>query len=169
MLKNPVEYFWSLWLVLHVLYHIPEATPRLRSSKARTYQPSHQWKLFLHCKPWCACARRHSEGTSLPPNGFGLEKNNSPSYNPTTGSSVRCHSLSLVPCPWCVELKVKVKLCHHICAALTRFPSKTPAEKSVGFFSSSAMSWFWIQLYSIPTAGMPAALRCLSGNPVHLP
>lgn len=30
MLKNPVEYFGSLWLVLCVLHHIPEAVSMLR-------------------------------------------------------------------------------------------------------------------------------------------
>lgn len=71
----------------------------------------------------------------LMPNGFGLEKITAQAIIPNTGSPVRCHSLSLVPCPWCVELKVKVKPHHHICAALMHFPSKT-AEKSMVFLAA---------------------------------
>lgn len=167
MLRNPVEYFWSLCLVLHMLYNIPEATSMLRFSEACTYQPSHQCKLFLHCKPWCACARRHSEGMSHA-KWLWFGKNNSPSYNPQhrLPSEVPQFVSSSLSLMRGTESQGKATPLHLCCAHAF---SQQNSRKEHGFFGSSGVCWFWMQLYSIPTAGMPATLQSLFGNPVHLP
>lgn len=58
-------------------------------------------------------------------NGFGLVKVTAL----ITGSSAWCHTLTLAPCPWWVELEVREKVLNHIHVVPMWLPSTT-AEKN---------------------------------------